>query len=167
MLSTQNPGFGRLVAIVVAFFIVVALLRAQAKDNAIVELPQNQLSKYAAFAQLDSSVAEMSFGTLTVRLMKSGGDVPAKIDDAATDVASAEAFVQQLEAMDLTDAERAALTRFKVGWRELLQMHHALTGSGEVSQAQLLAYWEKAAALNAMTDGVLQAIATGEETAAE
>ena len=158
MPTPQNPPIGRAIGVVVVLFLGAAMVRAVAKDNPVVELPQDRYGKYAAFAELDNTVGKLTLGTLTVRVMRSGGGGAAEYDGAERDMAAADAYVNALEAMDLTDAERAALMTFKAGWRELVQMHEELTGSKEVSREQLLVYWKKANALDNVTNGVLEAI---------
>lgn len=166
MALSHTPPLGRAIGAVVVFVVLLTLVRAVAKENAVVEALQNEPGKYAAFAELDSTISKMTVGTFTVRLKRSGGDAGPLVASTDATVAAAEDYVSQLEAMELDATERGALARFKAGWAELMEMHYELTGSEHVSQAQLLSYWEKANALSDVTDGVLNRIVTSDDVPA-
>lgn len=162
-MTIHRLALGAAVAGGLLLTLALAPARAQEDEDDVMDLPASQIGKYAAFAKLESNLAEITAGTLMRRLLREdGAEAVAEVDDPDEDIAAAEAYVDQLEAMDLTEAEREALDAFKAGWSELMEMREALADADEVSRDRLLAYWEKSNELDEATDGVLEAIVAGE-----
>lgn len=136
-----------------------ALDAAFAQEGEVMALPDSELGKYAAFAKLESNLAEITAGTLLGKMM-TGADAAAAmdLDDPADDITAAEGYVGVLEGMDLTDAERSALDSFKAGWGELMALRTAIAEAEELEPEALAAYWEKANGLDEMVDDILQSI---------
>ncbi|MGF1552696.1 MAG: hypothetical protein ACFBWO_09375 [Paracoccaceae bacterium] len=146
-----------------AFALALAATPALAQEeDEVMQLPDSQIGKYAAFAKLESNLAEITAGTLMSRLMGEDADA-AEVDDPSEDIEAAESYVEQLDGMDLTDAEREALDTFKAGWSELMETREEIVGAGEVSNERLMAFWKQVNELDEATDGVLEAIVSGDE----
>lgn len=164
MTFAPTPRLALRAAVAGGFLLAAGLAPVQAQEDEVMELPTSQIGKYAAFAKLESNLAEITAGTLMRRLLSEDGTEAAmEVDDPDEDIAAAEAYVGQLEEMELTEAEREALDQFKNGWSELMEMREQLAGADEVSREQLMAYWEKSNELDEATDGVLEAIVSGSE----
>lgn len=164
MTLVPPPRLALRAAVACGCLFAAGLAPAQAQEDEVMDLPASQIGKYAAFAKLESNLAEITAGTLMARLLNEGGTEAAMdVDDPDEDIAAAEAYVGQLEAMELTETEREALDAFKSGWSELMEMREQMAEAEEVSREELMAYWEKSNELDEATDGVLEAIVSSGE----